>query len=131
MICLVIVRVRPPVYQHRCNGCSLGAGQRLRRLGRDLTPAFRYAASVRRRHWWAVAGMICLVKGRDAPPAYQRRCNGCSLGAGQRLRRLGHDLTPAFRYAASVWRRHWWAAAGMICLVKGLDAPPACLPAPG
>ena len=25
------------------------------------------------------AGMICPVKGRDAPPAYQHRGNGCAL----------------------------------------------------
>ena len=71
------------------------------------------------------AGMICPVKGRDAPPAYQRRCNGCSLGAGQRLRRLGHGLTLAFRFAAPIGRRCWGAAAGMICLVKERYAPPA------
>ena len=54
-------------------------GEGARRLGHDLTPAFRYAASVWRRSWWTAAGMICLVKERDAPPAYLHRGNGCSL----------------------------------------------------
>ena len=104
MICLVIVRVRPPVYQHRCNGCSLGAGQRLRRLGRVLTPAL---------------SLCCVGQAAEL-------VGGCGHDLpGEGARRLGHDLPPAFRYAASVGQRSWWTAAGMICLVKERDALPA------